>query len=780
MTKMSNQITYGGRFFGDDAIKSISLHLASGLISSQLEADTLTAVVKTEDKSIMKFKRNTPLKFRHTESQLRVLGDKKMRVVIDKSGRAILARKNKTDSALPALFQGTFYLQSVYRTGQNYYTLSATSAIGILMERPHVGGVYNGQAAESVIQEICGNIPVLVKSHLKRVPLYGWLPYAKPPQSSARDNLCQVLFALGASIRADADGVLRIFNLWTGESGAAPEGRMYQGSGVEYFGDVSSVSVSEHQYFEGGDEETLFDGMSFQGDTIFFREPMYDLRATGFSILSSGANYAVLSQGDGILTGRKYLHNTREISRIVAPNTAENVKNVSDATLISPNNSVFVAERLANYYKVQKSIRCGIVLKQQLPGDIVQAFNPYDSIYTNGCIESMDVSVSAILRADMRILDGYNQISDVNIGYFNKREIITTSDFVEIPNGTKFIHIVLIGGGYAGEEGKNGERGQRGGSAELSGTRGDSIGKNGLPGKGGAGGKGGSGGKVLVSDIEDPPTTLYVEIGSGEVVSWKPGTDPPPFIPDTVLFKADGFFAKMLSSEDGDYLENGYRDPITGEIYAIPGLDGIKGGDGGEAGGIEIIPGGGVFDDSTKPVPGEDGENVGEFKGGAGNKDYSHLRTTSKTEYGATSRAVVFQLPGGGGGAAFGVNGRDANSDKESDRFGEGGSGMPPVPPPERDRTPGCGGDGGNGGGGGGAGGSAYIGIRSSGWGPPSVSEKQDGMWGGNSAQGTHGTNGMNGCAIFYFYKSEKSKTGAIMDAKKRIVLDKFGRLIVV
>ena len=796
--KMSNEITYSGRFFGGDAVRSVSLHLAAGLSASQLEADTLTAVVKTGDPSITSFQRNTPLKFRHRENPMRVLGDSKLRAVVDKGGRrVILVRPRKAGSALPTLFQGTFYLQSVERTGPDSYTLFAVSAIGLLMERAHAGGIYTGESAERVIKSICGSVPVLVKSNLRYTPLYGWLPYARPPQSSARDNLCQVLFALGAAIRADAEGVLRVFRLWPGFSGAAPAERIYQGAGVEYGGAVSAVSVSEHQYAaEGAEAETLYEGTAAQGDMIFFQEPMYGLEAEGFSILESGSNYAMLSQGDGVLTGQKYRHSIREIQRVVTPRAAENVISVTDATLLSLTNARFAAERLAGFYQARETVKCGVILKQQSAGDAVQVFHPYDEETVPGCVESMDVNASGILRTDMRILAGWTPPAISNAGYYNQRVLITESGTVNIPAGATFLRAVLIGGGEGGGHGQNGENGQKGGDASYRGKNGESIGVNGLPGKGGKGGIGGKAGKVLIADIDNPASFFTVYIGHGGMA--QASAESPLEKPaETLIASTDGFF---LSSADGALLEHGYRDIITGEIYAISGEDGVDGGDGGEAGGIEEASKTEWDQLKLKAIPGEAGENVEPlpedkadgyttWHGGAGNKTFRQINAVGS---GNTSRVVSYHLPAGGGGAAYGRMGFPAGT-KEFDVGGEpdeeepidpmlwgtgGGAGNRPAPR-KMGTIPGSGGDGGHGGGGGGAGASAAVFVRSSSWEAPTRSDSQSGMPGGRGGRGGKGANGTSGCVILYFSSQASTKTGAIMDSKERFVLDKFGRLIV-
>ena len=155
---MRNKIEYTSHIFTTSDIKSVNIRLASSLISRQLEANTITAIVETDDESIQNFVRNTPMRYYYRDRQ------------------RFLA-----------------YVQSVDRVGPRAYQIYGTSAIGLLMERMHVGGLYTGQTAEAVVREIVGNIPFAMKSALKGIKLYGWLPYAKPPARSARDNLVQAL-----------------------------------------------------------------------------------------------------------------------------------------------------------------------------------------------------------------------------------------------------------------------------------------------------------------------------------------------------------------------------------------------------------------------------------------------------------------------------------------------------------------------------------------------------------------------------------------------------------
>lgn len=753
---MNNQITYAGRSYGDGALESVSMHTASGLFSLQLEADTLTAVVRTEDKSITRFDKNEPIQYTHR-------------------GRV--------------RFRG--FLQSVDREGQNLYSLTAASAIGLLTERNHPGGIYTGQTAERVIKDICGDLPVLVKSNLKDIPLYGWLPYAKPPKSSARDNLCQVLFALGATVRADADGVLRVFILWDGASGAAPEERIYEGASVEYEGAVSALAVTEHQYMQGGEEAALFEGTASNGDVVEFPEPMYDLKAAGFRLLSHGDNHAVLSAGTGTLTGRKYIHSTRQVIRSVWPGVPENVKSITDPTLVSLTNSNAVATRLAAYYKCREVIENGVVLKQQDAGDLLRAYHPYDKETVSACVESMDVNGSGILKADMKLLVGYEPLQPDTTEFFSSFIVVTKSGTVTLPEGTVRIRAVLIGGGEGGEGGTHGTAGTAGGTASITRTRaGGSVGKAGEPGKGGAAGKGGKGGNIAIFDIDDPGTTLQIKLGPGAQGAPAHPPDsvsspPPPTNPHTYLYTHVDLPLNqrgVYSSVDGSPSDTGYYEPMERKTYARPGADGIDGGDGGEAGsGSFSTPSDEVLGIIYRltTTPGKAGGGAASYSGGKGAESYFEAKYTvyEDTYYYPTAetRVSAGSVPSGGGGAANGENGGSPSSVTKN-AGGKGGKAAAPAP----STVPGSGGNGGNGGGGGGAGGAGYVGANQGNQNPgPEVTESSAGAAGGAGGEGSDGTNGASGCAIIYYSQAKTMQRGALMDSKGRFVLDALGRLIV-
>lgn len=724
---MANKIAYGGKEFADSAIQSVQMRHASSLLYSQLEANTITAVVKTPDDSIQYFVRNSPLRYYHKDRQ-RMLA----------------------------------YVQTIDRIGPELYQIYGTSAIGLLMERGHKGGIYTGQTAETVIKDIVGSIPVAIKSSLKGIKLYGWLPYSMPPDKSARDNLVQVLFAINAALKTDLDGVLRIQPLWDGVSGSMEWDRIYEdGAKAQRSGAISSVSVTEHNYLTGGETTKLFEGDAISGDIITFSEPMYGLSASGFSILESGVNYAKLSAGSGTLTGNKYIHNTRQVTKTVTPGAAENVKTIEDATLVSFFNSNSVADFLAEYYKHTEVIDCSVILDDQSPGDVLNVYHPYTKIAAPACVESLEITASGILKASMKALVGYKPPQVVDIEYFDKRQMFTASTSFTVPAGVHTIRAVLIGGGTGGSGGGNGGSGSSGGTAVNNSASGTSSGSGGSGGSGGSAGSGGSGGRFATFDIPvTPGETLTISIGSGGSGGSRGGGGGSSG-GNTTVRAASGTY----SSGSGTSSSSGYTDPQTGQVFAQRGSSGSSGASGGAGGS-------GYGSDASN------GASVGSYPGGRGGGSSQYVG--DRVDGGLSTTFVEFYIaPCGGGGAAIGASGGAASGSSYNDQ-NISGKGANASGSGSSSGTIGGGGGGGNGGGGGGGGGGGIIMKTITAGSGSAKAATQAGAAGGAGGSGSAGSSGQSGGAIFYYSEAKEAPSGSPLDKNHKLILDKFGRTLVV
>ena len=730
-----NQIIYSKWVFEDDDIRSAQIYRATSLIADSLEPNTLNATVRCSDSSILEFEQDTRLTYVHS-----------------------------TD--LPAYF----YIQDITRTGPDEYAISAMSAIGRLIHgEQHYGGIYTGQTVGQVIPEICGPVPCVVKTNLQDVQIYGWLPIA-----SRRDNLAQILFAVGAWIRDDLDGVLHIERLWDGYTANITQAQIYQGPSMSYGAKVTQVVVTEHQYVQGGEEVTLFEGQSQQGDIITFSEPAYNLRASGFSILESNANYAKITAGNGTLIGSAYIHNPRQVSADVSQAAEPNVVTVSDATLVSLVNSSDVAQRLAQYYACLATFDGDILPGQQLDGNVVGIYDPFDRQMVQACLKSLDIKISGTLKATVSALVGFKppQVDDSQT--LDERIVLTGSGTYQIPAGTTLIRYVLISGAQGGHCGQKG--GDVGTSPSVSWsdpTWGDQYRGCGLAdgGVGGEGGAPGAGARILEGtlDISDIASIPYSCGLGGLGAAYDPDDPDGSAGSDTELGAATTAGAQAP--------EAGYTDPITGEKYGGIGDQGIPGGKGaGKAAEVTTVDDETVqLFDPAESVTDEDGNT---WSGGLTETE-ADAPDRVAMEMRENDGARIWYSRGLGAGAAAGANGSGPGPEasvsvRSSSIVATAASGLDGATPaltPKKPAQYGKGGRGGYGGGGASSGGLAIGSTDSSDY-TVSITAGTGGI-GGNGGPGGPGG---DGCIILYISRAIPQESGPLVTSDAKWFLDKYGR----
>lgn len=679
-----------------------------------------------------------------------------------------------------------FVKRSISRIGPSTYQIVGRSPMGALTNMKHRGGIYTGETVAEVVTDICGNIPVLVKSIFAEIKLYGWLPYADGKSRSARDNLAQVLFAIGAYLGTDLNGVLRVDPLWNGTASIIDDGRPYTGGTANYDPPVSAVTVTEHQYVAGVEEKELFSGTAQKDDIITFSEPMHSLSANGFSILESGANYAKISAGTGTLKGKTYIHNTRLVTRTVTKDAPENVESFSDATLVSLVNSSAVAKRLADYYKCRETITNGIVSGQEKPGHVVSVYHPYDKKMVSACIVSLDTTMSGTLKSEMAALVGFLPPQPESSEYFDERVILTGSGEWTVPEGVTSYTRVLIGGGRGGSSGHRGEspavRASKSWTEKYDVLRRFVGLDNGVSlegGKGGEPGEAGDGGKVLVETVTDavPGAKVSYACGRGGYGGvFTQGNDA----------GAPGTATTMggATSDTGSSSEAGYTDATTGEVFAAKGKSGIAGSPGNgytwDGGKYTYQPSPSITVDGVTYSAGKDKEEV---EGEDGRGDYKIA------PYGY----VGYSWRGGyGGGAAAGFNGNDGLANGSGDAYigsssafatvtaARGGAGADATPPAKESRY-GFGGTSGHGGGGAGSNGVADAHQTSS----ENISVSQASLTARDTepapgGRGSDGGEAGDGCIIIYYRKLKPLSTGWLRDNTQKPLLDRLGRRLIV
>lgn len=742
-----NEIRYKGVSYAtDDDIKVPSgiLYEVKALRSDSLEANSLTVTVFSNDKAIMGFAKNDKVEY-------------------FRNGRRV----------------GVYYLQTVERVGSAAYTLSALSALGRLITMRHVGGIYTGQTVAEVVPQICGPVEVMIESVYASRKLYGYLPYSNPDTKtgngrSARDNLSQVLFAIGASLGVDENGVMRVEKLWDGVSATITADQINENScSTVYETPVSAVEITEHQWVKSQDTVTLFEGTAEDGALVTFEEPAHSLTAEGFTITEQGDNYAILSAGTGTLTGKSYNHLTRIVRRTVTDGVEENVVTVSDATLVSLTNSADVAKRMADYYRHRETIRVDVEPGTERAGRVVQIFHPWDKKMVQACVESRETVISGILNSQTSALVGFKPAQPESAEYLDERVVLTGSGEFQIPEGTTTIHYVMIS---AGQGGHCGEKGEPSGTAPHFTHKNEQWGDTitgyamGLGGKGGPGGKGGMGGRIVEGDLDvaQLKSLAYACGKSGKGAEFSPDDLPGTDGTDTVFH---GMTTAGASAPDW-----GFTDPITGEQFGGVGEDGLPGGDG--AGRDPSATDYWKDNNALLYVSGtvthdEDGNAFapGPVDGSDGKINITRIRSST------APASLGWYSSGLGGGPAAGANGKAGSSGRGLPGEttvdvigGSGADGMTATLTPSQPRRYGRGGRGGYGGGGAGSGGIAVKnGSGTTTAGTP-----------GAGGLGGPGGPGANGCVILYYRKFGQVKSGPLVQRGGGLFFDRLGRLFIV
>ena len=742
-----NEIRYKGVSYAtDDDIKVPSgiLYEVKALRSDSLEANSLTVTVFSSDKAIMGFAKNDKVEY-------------------FRDGRRV----------------GVYYLQTVERVGSDAYTLSALSALGRLITMRHVGGIYTGQTVAEVVPQICGPVEVMIESVYASRKLYGYLPYSNPDTRtgngrSARDNLSQVLFAIGASLGTDENGVMRVEKLWDGVSAAVTADQINEDScSTVYETPVSAVEITEHQWVKSGADISLFDGTAEEGTLVTFSEPAYDLVGNGVTVLESGDNYAILSAGTGTLTGKRYNHLTRIVRRTVTDGVEENVVTVRDATLVSLTNSADVAKRMADYYRHRETIRVDVEPGTERAGRVVQIFHPWDKKMVQACVESRETVISGILNSQTSALVGFKPAQPESAEYLDERVVLTGSGEFQIPEGTTTIHYVMIS---AGQGGHCGEKGEPSGTAPHFTHKNEQWGDTitgyamGLGGKGGPGGKGGMGGRIVEGDLDvaQLKSLAYACGKSGKGAEFSPDDLPGTDGTDTVFH---GMTTAGASAPDW-----GFTDPITGEQFGGVGEDGLPGGDG--AGRDPSATDYWKDNNALLYVSGtvthdEDGNAFapGPVDGSDGKINITRIRSSTAPV------SLGWYSSGLGGGPAAGANGKAGSSGRGLPgettvdvTGGSGADGMTATLTPSKPKRYGRGGRGGYGGGGAGSGG---IAVKS---GSGTTTAGTPGAGG----PGGPGGPGADGCVILYYRKYGQVKSGPLVQRGGGLFFDRLDRLFIV
>lgn len=698
---MAYSVQVGSVTLGMDVLLDVKVHLAHAMVGETLESDTLTLTYREKDKPL-------PKGFVTADTdEVMLTADEEdfwVSVAYQSTGMNPQALTSGTimDCYSNDNLIGRYYFDSYKQTGKDKYTLYGLSVIGVLANQKHYGGMYTNATVADVIADILQGFPYTIDASVVNNTITGYLPIA-----SKRDNLQQVLFAVGATISNNAQGVLQIYAMSNVVTSTLDKSKCFLDGNVQLSDPVTGVQLTEHNYFKSSETTTLFEDGIYGTETIEFSEPYHSLSISGATITASGVNYATISgNGSVVLTGKKYTHVTRVVS--AANSQSGNVKSVNNAYLANPAVAQSLADRVFAYLRNNVTISQDITFTQERAGDVVKVIDPYTEQLVTACAKELDITLSDLQRASGKFLVGF--VPQGSISGYTNYVLLTNSGNWVVPAGVKKIRLILVGGGSGGGGGMNGSAGSDG--YVESQIRPSEV-HGGDGGKGGAAGELGTGGKIFEISLDVTPGNSYAYNcgagGAGGAANGGAGS-------------AGGATTfGQLSSNNGRVYADGYREVKTGLTFGQSGVAGLAGGNGGK--------GSDVADERYKA---DDGKSVASYAGGSGAYGYERY-------YGPDDRNYQIHGGGGGGGAANGSNGSSGSKQGTGGNGGNGASGASGT-------NYGQGGGAGNGGGGGGGGSYMYSGGA--------INDYEDyysTRSGGSGGLGGAGGTGKQGCIVIYY-----------------------------
>lgn len=247
----------------------------------------------------------------------------------------------------------TTFVKSSKRKAKFLWDIQTEDYIGLLDDIPFVGDIYTNKSAGAIFEEIfkVAKVPYSIDNSFYNVNLTGYIPY-----TNCRAALMQVAFASQAAITTCNESVVKVYTLDDDIKQIIPLERIMQGQSFLDENTVTSVELTYHTYKEIDDTQEAYNAeKSGSGDniTVKFSEPLHDLTITGGTIVTQGKNYAVINATPScILAGKKYEH-TQSIKKKSNPtilaSELENVKSITNATLVSANNVDNVLEKCYNW-----------------------------------------------------------------------------------------------------------------------------------------------------------------------------------------------------------------------------------------------------------------------------------------------------------------------------------------------------------------------------------------------------------------------------------------------
>lgn len=307
---------------------------------------------------------------------------------------------------------GTFYLENWSSEQLNKANFNLIDALGIIDKTDFKKGqIYVDEPAGNIIDAIMDSAnwsKYTVTNEVRNALVSGYIPVC-----SHREALQQVVFAVRAVADCSRSDCINIYRQSQSFENRIMYSRQFLGSStIKTKQPVTNLQITAYKYTLSSDTKELFDGVLLSGtNEIIFDNPCLISDLSEGTILERGVNYCIVnmvSAGSCVITGREYEAVTSNYISNTDLETGqlEQIKKITNATLISKNNVYLISQHILNYYNMQRVASVKYLLNNEKAGEWV-AFKSFSNLFIIGSIErqTIDLIGGFIAKAD---IVGYN------------------------------------------------------------------------------------------------------------------------------------------------------------------------------------------------------------------------------------------------------------------------------------------------------------------------------------------------------------------------------------
>lgn len=295
----------------------------------------------------------------------------------------------------------TTFVTSHNRNSADSYSIKTEDYISLLEDTPFMGGIYSAKSVPTLIGEMLDplDIPYEIETELQSQTVTGYIP-----AGTCRTALTQVAFAIGAVVDTSYSKLIKIYSLSDDISAVLDNTNTFTGQTTRTRDKLTELHLTAYSYVATTNTYTAYNAADSGTGTaikVTFPEPLHSLSITNGSITESGANYAIITANSGcVLTGKRY-DKTQSVTVVRNPlvlaGDKENIKELTDYTLVNRKNAEALANKCFAYYSARQQISERIIAGDIHVGDkVTQKYDYMDDI--SGRIISMKYPVSGTAK----------------------------------------------------------------------------------------------------------------------------------------------------------------------------------------------------------------------------------------------------------------------------------------------------------------------------------------------------------------------------------------------